>query len=56
MTFFQCTKCKKTFEWNAEDLPETCPNCNQKCTFKDVTNYTTDNAGPGNIDPRLLEK
>lgn len=54
MPFFQCDKCKKIFEWDSVSV-EVCPNCNEKCSFRDVTNYTEDNGGPGNIDTRLIE-
>jgi len=33
--------------------PNTCPACNQTCEFKNITCYTPDCGGPGNIDPRL---
>nr|MDO8112692.1 hypothetical protein [Candidatus Sigynarchaeota archaeon] len=55
MPFFQCDSCLKIFEWDRVKVKK-CPNCNKKCTFNEVTNYTTDNGGPGNIDPRLMKK
>jgi hypothetical protein len=34
-------------------LPEECPECKEKCDFKNITCYTPDCGGPGNIDTRL---
>jgi rubrerythrin len=33
--------------------PETCPECQKACSFKDVSCYLPDCGGPGNKDPRL---
>nr|MDO8117800.1 hypothetical protein [Candidatus Sigynarchaeota archaeon] len=55
MTFFQCEHCLKIFEWDSVSV-ENCPNCSKKCSFKDVTNYTSECGGPGNIDSRLVKK
>ena len=33
--------------------PSVCPQCNDSCGFKNVTCYTPECGGPGNIDPRL---
>jgi len=55
MPYWQCSKCKKIFEWDQVNVKR-CPNCNQKCTFKEVTNYTEDLGGPGNIDTRLIDE
>lgn len=55
MTFFQCERCLKIFEWTTIEV-DACPNCNEKCTFTDVTNYTDECGGPGNIDQQLVKK
>jgi hypothetical protein len=34
--------------------PNTCPSCKQKCDFRNVTCYTPECGGPGNVDPQLL--
>jgi rubrerythrin len=56
-----CPECSKAY-WRcdgcgylltAERPPEICPSCNNKCAFKNVTCYTPECGGPGNIDPRL---
>ncbi len=56
-----CPECSKAY-WRcdgcgylltAERPPEICPSCNNKCVFKNVTCYTPECGGPGNIDPRL---
>lgn len=49
--FWKCLGCGHTVQLPA--APETCPSCKEKCAFKDVTCYTPDCGGPGNIDPRL---
>jgi rubrerythrin len=49
--FWKCGGCGNTVQ--APAAPETCPSCKEKCVFKDVTCYTPDCGGPGNIDPRL---
>lgn len=49
--FWKCLECGNTIR--LPNPPETCPSCKQKCAFKDVTCYTPDCGGPGNIDPRL---
>ena len=56
-----CPKCRQTF-WKcrecgyilkAESLPEKCPSCFRKCEFRNVTCYTPECGGPGNIDKTL---
>ena len=56
-----CPKCEKTY-WKCSNCgylitagapPDTCPSCSQKCNFLNVTCYTPECGGPGNIDPRL---
>lgn len=49
--FWKCGECGNTVR--AATPPEQCPSCNEKCAFKDVTCYTPDCGGPGNIDPKL---
>lgn len=49
--FWKCGECGNTIQTPAP--PEKCPSCNKKCIFKDVTCYTPDCGGPGNIDPTL---
>ncbi|NMC06965.1 MAG: hypothetical protein GYA24_17235 [Candidatus Lokiarchaeota archaeon] len=53
--FFQCEKCLKVFELDDAnpEIPEACPNCSQKCTFTDVTDYTKT---PNAIDMNLVRK
>lgn len=49
--WWKCGECGHTLQ--AEAPPETCPSCNHKCEFKDVSCYTPecDTSGP---DPKLL--
>lgn len=51
LTFWKCQKCGYTI--TAATPPEVCPECNEKCDFRNITCYTPDCGGPGNIDPRL---
>lgn len=50
-THWKCGKCGFTF--TAASLPEQCPGCGEKCDFLNITCYTPECGGPGNIDPRL---
>ena len=50
-TQWKCSNCGYTF--GAEKPPEECPSCKEKCAFMDVSCYTPECGGPGNIDPRL---
>jgi rubrerythrin len=52
LTHWKCGQCNFTF--TAPSLPEQCPGCGEKCDFLNVTCYTPDCGGPGNIDPRLV--
>ena len=54
MIKWSCSNCGYVFD--AESVPERCPSCNEACTFRDVTCYTPECGGPGNIDPRLVGK
>jgi len=51
LPYWKCEKCGYTFTANIP--PNVCPECNVKCDFRDVSCYTPDCGGPGNIDPRL---
>jgi rubrerythrin len=51
LTYWRCSKCGYTF--TAPALPDACPDCGEKCDFKNITCYTPECGGPGNIDPRL---
>jgi len=50
--FWKCEECGNTIQQQAP--PKTCPSCKKACQFKDVSCYTPDCGGPGNIDPKLL--
>ena len=50
---WKCSNCGNTIQ--AVSAPEQCPSCKQKCAFMDVSCYTPDCGGPGNIDPRLAK-
>ena len=47
---WKCTKCGYTLE--TDSPPETCPACNEKCEFVNVTCYIPD-CGDTGSDPRL---
>lgn len=49
--FWKCGKCDRTVQ--ATKPPEKCPSCGEICDFKNITCYTPDCGGPGNIDPQL---
>jgi rubrerythrin len=51
LTHWKCGECSFTF--SAATPPEECPDCGEKCDFKNITCYTPDCGGPGNIDSRL---
>ncbi|MBN1277974.1 MAG: hypothetical protein JXA35_10835 [Deltaproteobacteria bacterium] len=51
MTYWKCSNCGFTMTTNSP--PETCPDCKHKCEFVNITCYTPECGGPGNIDPRL---
>jgi rubrerythrin len=50
-TFWKCAECNHVLK--AVEPPEVCPSCFKKCTFRNVTCYTPECGGPGNIDRRL---
>jgi len=51
--WWKCSECGYLFQ--AAEPPEQCPDCQETCTFIDVTCYTPDCGGPesGNYDPKL---
>ncbi|MGD2105345.1 MAG: hypothetical protein PVJ55_09595 [Anaerolineae bacterium] len=51
-TWWKCSNCGYTFQSSAPP-PETCPSCEEKCAFSDVTCYTPECGGPENIDPQI---
>ena len=51
LTYWKCGNCG--FLLTAPVGPDTCPSCKEKCEFKNVTCYTPECGGPGNVDPRL---
>ena len=51
LTFWKCQKCGYTV--TVATPPDVCPDCYEKCDFRNITCYTPDCGGPGNIDPRL---
>lgn len=51
LTYWKCGRCG--YLLSAARPPDTCPACHEKCEFKNVTCYTPECGGPGNIDPRL---
>jgi len=51
LTYWKCGNCG--FLVTAAEPPEACPQCKEKCNFLNVTCYTPECGGPGNIDHRL---
>lgn len=51
LAYWKCSKCGFTI--TAAVPPDDCPECGEKCDFKNITCYTPECGGPGNIDPRL---
>lgn len=51
LTYWKCGKCG--FLITAGSPPSVCPECQDSCGFKNVTCYTPECGGPGNVDPRL---
>lgn len=51
LTYWKCGACG--YLVTAAMPPAVCPECNDSCGFKNVTCYTPECGGPGNIDPRL---
>ncbi len=52
LTYWKCGACK--FIFTAPSPPEKCPDCGEVCDFQNITCYTPDCGGPGNIDQRLV--
>lgn len=52
LDYWKCRECCLII--TAANPPDLCPTCNMKCPFVNVTCYTPECGGPGNIDPRLL--
>ena len=50
--WWMCSECEYIFETG--ELPETCPSCQKKCAFVNVTCYIPECGGPDNIDVRLV--
>ena len=50
MTSWKCGNCGYAFD--AEQPPDTCPSCKQKCEFLDNSCYTPDCTSEG-IDKRI---
>ena len=51
LTYWKCGKCG--FTVTASRPPDECPECHDKCGFINVTCYTPECGGPGNMDIRL---
>ena len=49
--YWKCGECGRTVR--ASKPPEKCPGCGEVCDFKNITCYTPDCGGTGNIDPQL---
>ena len=49
--FWKCGNCSRTVQ--AKTPPEKCPACGEVCDFKNITCYSPECGGPGNIDPIL---
>ena len=51
LTYWKCSECGYLITAGAP--PSQCPQCKKDCVFLNVTCYTPECGGPGNIDPRL---
>ena len=51
LTYWKCGECGYLI--TAAAPPNECPECKKDCVFLNVTCYTPECGGPGNIDPRL---
>jgi len=51
LTYWRCSTCKYTI--TAAKPPDECPSCHRKTDFLNITCYTPECGGPGQIDPRL---
>jgi len=54
MSKWMCSECG--YAADQESPPESCPSCQKKCAFSDVTCYIPECGGEKNIDPRLAEQ
>jgi len=52
LTYWKCGKCG--FLITASNPPDVCPSCKEKCDFRNVTCYTPECGGLGNVDPQLM--
>jgi rubrerythrin len=52
LTYWKCGKCGYLI--TAAIPPNKCPSCKETCDFHNVTCYTPECGGPGNVDPKLL--
>ena len=53
LSWWECVECGYTLQESMP--PEKCPGCKNICVFNDVTCYTPECGGPGNIDPKLVK-
>jgi hypothetical protein len=51
LPYWKCCHCG--FLVTAACPPVSCPECQEKCAFINVSCYTPECGGPGHIDPRL---
>ena len=51
LTYWKCSNCGFTI--TAAIPPDVCPECGERCNFRNITCYTPQCGGPGQIDPRL---
>ena len=51
LTYWKCNKCGFTI--TTAIPPDVCRECGERCNFVNITCYTPECGGPGNIDPRL---
>ncbi|MFO0753720.1 MAG: hypothetical protein U0411_10415 [Thermodesulfovibrionales bacterium] len=56
MAAWKCNKCGNTI--HADAPPDTCPSCNEKCGYVDVTCYIPECGGPesGNINSQVFKE
>ncbi|MFX1520572.1 MAG: rubredoxin-like domain-containing protein [Promethearchaeota archaeon] len=60
MPFWKCENCGYTFQADMPPEDSICPNCKEKCTFKNVTCYAPEcgmlpeHPEREHIDPRLV--
>ncbi len=51
LTYWKCSHCGFTI--TAAISPDVCPECGERCNFRNITCYTPECGGLGQIDPRL---